>query len=50
LPRPTPGTLSLVGGGGVFDFLSELGATSEVVGAFTEATGVVAAASAVEVP
>jgi hypothetical protein len=36
-------------GGRVFDFLPELGATSDVVGTFTEAVGEVAAASAVEV-
>jgi hypothetical protein len=36
-------------GGWVFDFLPELGATSEVVGAFTEAVGEVTATSVVEV-
>jgi hypothetical protein len=35
-------------GGCVFDFLPELGATSEVAGTFTDAVGEVAAASAVE--
>jgi hypothetical protein len=36
-------------GGWVFDFLQELGAASEVVGAFTKAAGEVAAASAIDV-
>jgi hypothetical protein len=36
-------------GGWVFDFLLELGAASEVVGAFTAVVGEVAAASVVEV-
>jgi hypothetical protein len=36
-------------GGWVFDFLPELGAAPQVVGAFTEAVGEVAAASVVEV-
>jgi hypothetical protein len=36
-------------GGWVFDFLAELGATSEVPGTFTEAVGEVTAASAVQV-
>jgi hypothetical protein len=35
-------------GGWAFDFISELGATTELAGTFTETVGEVAAASAVE--
>jgi hypothetical protein len=46
----TPHSLNdVIGLGRVFDFLLELGATSGVAGAFTEAVGEVATASVVEV-
>jgi hypothetical protein len=49
MTRSIPCIISLVLGGWVFDFLPELGATSDVAVTFTEVVGEVAAASLVEV-